>query len=129
MVKYLVIENEYFASMKLIKLMSAVRSDYKPAFCVESVEDAVELLRTGPDIDLIFMDVELVDGNCFDILKQVRIDVPVIFTTAYSDFAIKAFQLNSMDYLLKPLTQDAGSRCIHSSVPSRLQEPDSYQRG
>lgn len=55
----------------------------------------------------IFMDVELVDGNCFDILKQVRIDVPVIFTTAYGDFAIKAFQLNSMDYLLKPLTQDA----------------------
>ena len=55
MVKYLVIENEYFASMKLIKLVSAVRSDYKPAFCVESVEDAVELLRTGPDIDLIYI--------------------------------------------------------------------------
>ena len=124
MVKYLVIENEYFASMKLIKLVAAVRSDYKPAFCVESVEDAVELLRTGPDIDLIFMDVELVDGNCFDILKQVRIDVPVIFTTAYSDFAIKAFQLNSVDYLLKPLTQEAVEKALEKFERFRSPEAE-----
>ena len=122
MIKYLVIENEYFARMKLIKLVAAVRSGYRPAFCVESVEDAVELLRTGPDIDLIFMDVELVDGNCFDILKQVRIDVPVIFTTAYSDFAIKAFQLNSVDYLLKPLTQEAVEKAIDKFERFRLPE-------
>lgn len=120
MIKYLVIENEYFASMKLIKLVAAVREDYKPAFCVESVEDAVELLRTEPDIDLIFMDVELVDGNCFDILKQVPIDVPVIFTTAYSDFAIKAFQLDSVDYLLKPLTQEAVERALEKFEKFRL---------
>lgn len=91
---------------------------------MESVEDAVELLRTGPDIDLIFMDVELVDGNCFDILKQVRIDVPVIFTTAYSDFAIKAFQLNSMDYLLKPLTQDAVEKAIEKFERLRNRMPE-----
>ncbi len=112
MIKYLVIENEYFASMNLIKLVSAARADYKPAFCVESVEDAVELLRTRPDIDLIFMDVELVDGNCFDVIKQVRIEVPVIFTTAYSDFAIKAFQVDSVDYLLKPLTREAVEKAL-----------------
>lgn len=84
----------------------------------------MELLRTGPDIDLIFMDVELVDGNCFDILKQVRIDVPVIFTTAYSDFAIKAFQLNSMDYLLKPLTQDAVEKAIEKFERLRNRMPE-----
>lgn len=120
MIKYLVIENEYFASMNLIKLVSAARADYKPAFCVESVEDAVELLKTRPEIDLIFMDVELVDGTCFDIIGQVDIDVPVIFTTAYSDFALKAFQLNSVDYLLKPLTREAVVRALDKFEKYRM---------
>ena len=129
MIKYLIIENEYFAARNLIRIISGLRPDYKPAFCLESVEDAVDLLRSDPDIDLIFMDVELVDGNCFDIVSQVEIKVPVIFTTAYSDFAIKAFRLNSVDYLLKPLSEEAVEKAIlkferfHTGDTATLPQP------
>lgn len=137
MTKYLIIENEYFAARNLIRIISNLRPDYKPAFCLESVEDAVDLLRTDPDIDLIFMDVELVDGNCFDIVSQVEIKVPVIFTTAYSDFALKAFILYSVDYLLKPLTEEAVEKAIQkferfqagsaAIVPQPIQQPSSHK--
>lgn len=106
MIKYAVIENEYYSAKQLIKFVASVRPDYRLCFCAESVEDTVELLRSSPDLDLIFMDIELVDGDCFDIIRKVEIDVPVIFTTAYSDFAIKAFRMYCIDYILKPLTEE-----------------------
>lgn len=105
-IRYAIIENEFFAADSLRRLVSELRPSYSLLFVSESVEDTVSVLSSGTRPDLIFMDVDLVDGNCFDIISRVDIDVPVIFTTAYEEFAIKAFSVNSVDYLLKPLSKD-----------------------
>ena len=104
---YIIIENEAFALENLKQTVARLRTDYNLTFTAESIEDAVEYLRMHPNIDLIFMDIELVDGNCFEIFRQVKVETPVIFTTAYDDFAIQAFQVNSIDYLLKPIGDEA----------------------
>ena len=104
---YIIIENEAFALENLKHTVARLRPDYHLMFTAESIEDSVEYLLGKPDIDLIFMDIELVDGNCFEIFRQVKVETPVIFTTAYDDFAIQAFQVDSIDYLLKPIGDEA----------------------
>jgi DNA-binding LytR/AlgR family response regulator len=106
-VNYIIIENEAFALENLKQTVARLRHDYHLTFTAESIEETVEYLRTHPDISLIFMDIELVDGNCFEIFRQVKVETPVIFTTAYDDFAIQAFHVNSIDYLLKPIGDEA----------------------
>jgi len=69
----------------------------------DSVKDVVLWLKSHPQPDLIFLDIQVADGLCFDIFSQVRVQSPVIFTTAYQEYAIKAFKVNSVDYLLKPI--------------------------
>lgn len=103
--KYAIIENEYFALESLKRIISQLRPDYELAFMSESVEETTAFLKKDQDIQIIFMDVELVDGNCFEIFSQVHTDIPIIFTTAYIDFAIQAFGVNSVDYLLKPISE------------------------
>lgn len=104
-IKYIIIENEYFAFESLRNIVSQVNPEYQLIFSAESVEDAVVYFKSGTDAELIFMDIELVDGNCFDIFNKVDIDIPVIFTTAYNEFAIQAFKVNSVDYILKPVSE------------------------
>lgn len=110
--KYIIIENEAFALENLKKIVTRLRPDWHLQFTAESVEETIEYLLAKPNIDLIFMDIELVDGNCFEIFKRVKVDTPVIFTTAYDDFAIQAFKVDSIDYLLKPITEDAVSEAL-----------------
>ena len=104
--KYIIIENEYYALKNLNDIISSLRPDYKMTFSCESVEDAIRYFKIHPnEADLIFMDIELVDGNCFEIFENVTIEIPVIFCTAYNQFAIDAFKHHSIDYLLKPLSE------------------------
>lgn len=103
--KYAIIENEEFARINLRNMVEAVRSDYICVFIAETVEECVEYFSSRPDVQLIFMDIELDDANCFELFRNVKIDIPVIFTTAYDEFAIKAFKVNSVDYLLKPISE------------------------
>ena len=70
---------------------------------ISSVKQGVKWLKKNPAPDLILMDIHLSDGSCFELFNQVEIDVPVIFTTAYDEYAIKAFKVNSIDYILKPI--------------------------
>jgi two-component system LytT family response regulator len=70
------------------------------------VEEAVAWLRTRPAVDVIFLDIHLADGSCFSIFQQCKMDIPVIFTTAYDQYAIQAFEVNSIDYLLKPIRKE-----------------------
>lgn len=107
MKRYVIIENEEFARRNLIRTVSRLRPDYQLAYEGESVEEAVEYFRSASNIDLVLMDIELVDGNCFDIFRQVDTDVPVIFTTAYRDFAMDAFSVHAVDYLLKPVSESS----------------------
>lgn len=110
--RYVIIENEYFARENLRTIMKRLRPSYEPVFMVESVDETVAYFSTSPEVDLVFLDIELVDGNCFDILEKVQIEVPVIFTTAYDHYALRAFSVDAVDYILKPVTEDSLQRAV-----------------
>ncbi|GGF28904.1 LytR/AlgR family response regulator transcription factor [Hymenobacter cavernae] len=98
-----ILEDEPLAAQALAALLTRLRPATRMLASLGSVEDAVDWLRAQPAPDLLFCDIHLSDGNSFDIFRQVAVSAPVIFTTAYDAYAIQAFQVNSVDYLLKPL--------------------------
>jgi two-component system, LytTR family, response regulator len=99
----LVIEDEKLAAERLIAMIKELEPAVQILQWLESVRTAIKWLETHPHPDLIMMDVQLADGLCFEIFEKTAIDVPVIFTTAYNEYAIRAFKVNSIDYLLKPI--------------------------
>lgn len=103
--RILICEDEAPASKQLARLVQQVRPD---AEIIDRVETGEETRRRIKDEnpDLIFLDIELADGPCFETLDGIEIRQPVIFTTAYDEYALKAFQLNSIDYLVKPLKKE-----------------------
>lgn len=97
-----IIEDELTAANRLMELVSQVLPGAVFTGQKQSIEEAVPWLQKQQP-DLLFMDVQLADGNCFEIFKQVDIQCPVIFTTAYDHFAVNAFRVHALDYLLKPI--------------------------
>ena len=102
--KYLIVEDERFAYEELKRMMTELRPDYSLEKRTKTVIDTIAFLKTST-VDLILLDIRLADGNCFEIFNHVEVKTPVIFTTAYDEHAIKAFKLNSIDYLLKPFDE------------------------
>jgi DNA-binding LytR/AlgR family response regulator len=105
--KILIIEDEPFARAELIRLLNNTGREFSILEQIDSVADSVEWLQSHPRPELIFLDIQLADGLSFEIFRQVRVSSPVIFTTAFNEYAINAFRLNSIDYLLKPIRQEA----------------------
>ena len=103
--KVLVIEDEIPAQEELVKILRKHFPNIEIVDIIGSVRDSVEWLRNNT-ADLIFMDIQLLDGCCFDIFDVVEVRTPIIFTTAYDQYALKAFKVNSVDYLLKPVDED-----------------------
>lgn len=103
MFNILIIEDEEPAARRLYKLIKEVVPDVQLLDTIVSVSSAIVWLNNNPHPDLIFSDIQLSDGITFEIFKNVHIDCPVIFTTAYDQYAIEAFKVNSIDYLLKPV--------------------------
>ena len=101
--KVLIVEDERPAAQKLIRILKGINSGIEVIDVLRSVEQAVNWFQENPNPELIFMDIQLEDGLCFDIFENCKIDTPVIFTTAYDEYALKAFKVNSVDYLLKPI--------------------------
>lgn len=101
--KILIIEDEEVAVRNLMRLLQEIQPDIEVVDIVPSISEAVEWFLCPKPIDLIFLDIQLSDGNSFDIFRQIQIETPVIFTTAFDEYALKAFELNSVDYLLKPI--------------------------
>ncbi|KAB2915398.1 MAG: response regulator transcription factor [Bacteroidetes bacterium] len=101
--KIVVIEDEAPAARRLMGLIQEHRPLAEIVAHFDSVETAVDWLQNNPPPDLAFMDIQLADGLSFDIFEAVPVKCPVIFTTAYDEYAIKAFKVNSIDYLLKPI--------------------------
>ena len=99
----LIVEDEVAAARQLEKQLKRLRPGAIILGVVESISGAVEWLQNNPEPDLILMDIQLSDGSSFDIFRQTSVKAPVIFTTAYNEYAIKAFKVNSVDYLLKPI--------------------------
>ena len=103
--KILIIEDEKNAFEYLSMLIHKIRTDVEIFEQIESVEEAVNWIHSSPEPDLVFLDIELSDGLSFEIFQHVDLNVPVIFTTAYDQYAIEAFKLNSIGYLLKPVNK------------------------
>lgn len=97
------IEDEAAAADGLVALLSRYDASIRVVERLDSVEDAVRWFAQHPPPRLVLLDVQLADGLCFDIFSQVSIHCPIIFTTAYDQYAIQAFQFTSIDYLLKPI--------------------------
>jgi DNA-binding LytR/AlgR family response regulator len=104
--KVLIIEDEHLAAQRLKQLLIKIDGSIQVLDMLESVQASVEWISNNPSPDLIFMDIQLDDGVCFEIFNAVQVITPVIFTTAYDQYAIKAFKVNSVDYLLKPISQE-----------------------
>ena len=101
--KVLIIEDEEPAAGRLKKLIAQVDPEIEVQRIIVGVKSAVEYLEEHISPDLIFLDIHLADGSSFEIFKQVQINSPIIFTTAYDEFALNALKLKSLDYLLKPI--------------------------
>jgi DNA-binding LytR/AlgR family response regulator len=98
----LIIEDEKVAAVRLLGLIKNYDQSIEILEIIQSVKNAVKWLNTNQTPDLIFMDIQLDDGISFEIFNEVNIEAPIIFTTAYDEYAIRAFKVNSVDYLLKP---------------------------
>ena len=110
--KALIIEDEKMAQANLARLLKNSFPEMEIVAMIDSVRGAVEFLSARPKLDVIFMDVELSDGICFEIFRSVQISTPVIMTTAYDSYAVKAFEAGSIDYLLKPVDSDELLRAV-----------------
>lgn len=102
----LIVEDEEQAGKKLRRMIKELLPDAFVHGPLESVADAAEWISENPNPDLIFMDIHLADGLSFEIFTKVEVKTPVIFTTAYDQYALRAFKLNSVDYLLKPIEKE-----------------------
>lgn len=105
--KILIVEDEPFAQQELIRLLKKTGKEFELLDTLDSVEDSIEWFSKNIHPDLVFLDIQLADGLSFDIFAEIELKSAVIFTTAYDEFAIRAFELNSIDYLLKPVKLEA----------------------
>ena len=115
--KVIIIEDEQPAANRLEKLLHNYNDGIEIIHKADSIESSVRYLAAAQNIDLIFMDIQLADGLSFDIFDKVKIAAPVIFTTAFDQYTLKAFKVNSIDYLLKPIDEKE----LHQSL-------DKYQK-
>lgn len=105
--KTLIIEDEKIAAQRLLMLLHEYDPEIEVLACKDSVEESVNWLQNNQPPDLLLLDIQLADGFSFEIFKRVRYDRPIIFTTAYNEYALDAFRYFSIDYLLKPIEYDA----------------------
>jgi DNA-binding LytR/AlgR family response regulator len=101
----LIVENEKPAAERIIRLLWKIDRKIMVSGVLETVVDTINWFQANPNPDLILMDIQLDDGLCFEIFENLNIDIPVIFTTAFDEYTLKAFKVNSVDYLLKPVDE------------------------
>lgn len=111
--KILIIEDEVPAADRMVQLLKEIEADAEIFGPFDTIASSVEHLKTVHDYDLIFLDIQLADGKSFAIFDAIKIEIPVIFSTAYDEYALKAFELNSIDYLLKPIKREKLYDALH----------------
>jgi len=124
--KVVIIEDEELAARRLESLIRECAPDTEVIAKLESVEDAVDWFRNHPSPDLIFLDIHLEDDLSFSIFEKVKVSSPIIFTTAFDEYAIRAFRMKSIDYLLKPIVQEELARSLekYREFTAVKQQPD-----
>ena len=110
--RVLIVEDEMIAAERLKTMILEVESSFEIVEILDSVSTSVEWLSANETPDLIFLDIQLADGLSFKIFEKVETEAPIIFTTAYDQYAIRAFKLNSLDYLLKPIGKEDLAKAI-----------------
>lgn len=105
--RIIIVEDEKLAAERLVTILQEYDATVEVVACLESIEETVQYLKQHAHPDLLLLDIHLSDGHCFEIFKQVTYNKPVIFTTAYDQYALDAFKMFSIDYILKPVTQEA----------------------
>lgn len=111
--KAVIIEDEIVAAQALQSLIQEVQSETRILAVLQTIEESVEWFEDNPMPDLVFMDIHLADGSSFAIFDKVAITCPIVFTTAYDEYALKAFEVNSIDYLLKPINKADLERALN----------------
>jgi len=107
-----IVEDETAAARNLNAMLREEAPDIEVCAMLESIADSVAWLKTHQSPDVIFMDIHLADGDSFRIFDLIEVECPIIFTTAYDQYALKAFSVNSVDYLLKPIEQSELTRAL-----------------
>lgn len=124
----IIIEDETAAAHNLKVLLTSVRPDIEIIATLESVAESVEWFGHNTAPDLVFMDIHLADGNAFHIFESVEITSPIIFTTAYDQYALEAFRVNSIDYILKPIKQSDLERAVAKFTTLTAPQRADYSR-
>lgn len=128
-IKVVIIEDEQSAVNRLIKELDKVtEAEFEILAIIDSVREAVLWLKENDSAELIFSDIQLTDGLSFEIFRTIDIDTPVIFTTAYDEYALQAFKLNSIDYLLKPIDPIEISHAISKFLGRGTEENSDYKK-
>jgi two-component system, LytTR family, response regulator LytT len=126
--RVVIIEDEKLAAERLQFMLSGYDNSIEVVKHLYGVEEAVKWLKTNAHPDLLFLDIQLADGFCFEIFKQIDYSKPVIFTTAYNQYALDAFQLLSVDYLLKPVSAESLARAMNKFMElSKIGTTVNYQ--
>ncbi len=128
-IKTLIIEDEPSAVNRLQKELNKLEiADFEIITVIDSVKEAVSWIHGHDDIELIFMDIQIRDGLSLEIFKQVMVKAPVIFTTAYDEYALQAFKVNSIDYLLKPIGTAELKAAVSGYLEMRQSPAEDYMK-
>jgi len=127
MIRILIIEDEQSAYENLMHMLNQLDEEFVVVGWLQSVEQSIKWFETNTEPDLLFLDIHLSDDLSFKLFETLDIKVPVIFTTAYNEFAIKAFEVNSIDYLLKPLSTKKVEKAISKYHQRKAIDPNQYK--
>ena len=127
--KVLIIEDEKSASDRMQRLLKTIDNNIEIITVIDSVEGAINWFANNPHPDLVFMDIQLLDGMSFEIFKEVDIKAPVIFATSFNNYAIEAFKVNGIDYILKPVDIEELKKSLNKfkSLKSNFTKNDDNQ--
>ena len=121
--KVLIVEDEFRAAERLIQLLKNISEDIEVIDRFDTISKTVKYFKNGPVPDILFLDIQLADGISFDIFQQVEVPCPVVFTTAYDKYALRAFEVNSIDYLLKPIKSEELQRALDKYANLKSKDP------
>ena len=127
MKRVIIVEDETAAVVNLRNMLATVVGEVEVVAVLESVVEAVEYFSGSPEADIVFMDIHLADGDSFRIFNSVDINIPIIFTTAYNEYALEAFKVNSIDYLLKPYKEEDLRRALDKLHRLTVSERDAQR--
>ena len=122
--KAVIIEDEKIAADLLKNLIYQLDEDIEVITTLQTVEDSIEWLSNNQHPDILFVDIHLADGSSFSIFEKIEVKCPIVFTTAYDEYALKAFEVNSIDYLLKPINKDDLQRALNKYKNLKGEERD-----